>query len=299
MNPSQITDLGIVSTAADLAGGDEKVLAVLEHPLTNMFIDKMVRDLAGRRKLLDSFVKSVLLKVATEVVVKVLNGTTSVPDLSSEDWYEEMWGEIRVILNYFEFLDRQNPIVGEALMHTRGELMSHAYAVAKIAHRVGRIACLLKHGLDPAPLVPICDEADIKEDAHAVIIMGILREESLKQHTVISPDRIPSEEEVRTILLRFVGDAPYTERRKLVNEEGVYLWELEVKNPDGSAKEFLYSRKGVFVVGGKELRQNRTTIDVTYWDEDGDLVTGYGLLYLNAYGKWASALIMLKVSDDC
>lgn len=102
------------------------------------------------------------------------------------------------------------------------------------------------------------------------------------------PEQVPSEAEVRGLLMEFIGNAEWTERRKLEDTDGLYLLELVVKRHDGGTTEYQYQRKGRFP--GRERQEAKVTrIDSVTFDVDGFSVGGGPLLYLNEDGVWASS----------
>ncbi len=66
-----------------------------------------------------------------------------------------------------------------------------------------------------------------------------------------SQEYIPSETEVFLLLTKYLEGKAFTEKRKLSDGKGIYLWELGFTADDGDPAELTYARKGRFAVGGK------------------------------------------------
>ena len=83
------------------------------------------------------------------------------------------------------------------------------------------------------------------------------------------PDAITTEEEVRSIFEKLASGKAFTETRKLNDEAGIFLWDIEIPSEDGKTE---YSfRRGRMEVG--ELSGIR--IDVAYYDADGMPISGH------------------------
>ena len=94
----------------------------------------------------------------------------------------------------------------------------------------------------------------------------------------------PTEEKILQTFEHLLEGQEYTERRKLSDEKGVYLWELEVKVPDGTA-EFNYMREGTYPEGSASYNK----IYLTYFDDDGFPVGGREVaVYDNGNWKMSS-----------
>lgn len=78
-------------------------------------------------------------------------------------------------------------------------------------------------------------------------------------------ETIPTEESVQRMFEVLRGEHSYHERRKLPDDQGVYLWEVEFQIEGGTA-EFGYMRAGKHAVGGSATH---TKVYVYYFDEDG------------------------------
>lgn len=78
-------------------------------------------------------------------------------------------------------------------------------------------------------------------------------------------EHVPTQEEVGQMLDEIIGK-PFTQRRVQEDEQGLYLWEVEIpgENP-GETIEYSY-RRGTL---GKGSGGKVSTINVTYFDADG------------------------------
>ncbi len=81
---------------------------------------------------------------------------------------------------------------------------------------------------------------------------------------------VPTSEEVQAVFERLVGEKKYAETRKLEDEKGLYLWEIEIATEEGKT-EYLYMRKGRYQKGGEA---STTAIHVAFYDTDGMPVGG-------------------------
>ncbi len=87
-------------------------------------------------------------------------------------------------------------------------------------------------------------------------------------------ESIPTEAEIEELFNRLLDGREYTDRRKLEDEFGIYLWEIEtamseeekamLNEPEGT-KEYAYTRKGPHAAGNP----TETTIKSMYFDVDG------------------------------
>lgn len=59
-----------------------------------------------------------------------------------------------------------------------------------------------------------------------------------------NPEKFPSQEEVKTAFEKLIGEEDYTETRRLEDDKGLYLWEIETEN-----FEYSYMRKGKYPEG--------------------------------------------------
>lgn len=98
-------------------------------------------------------------------------------------------------------------------------------------------------------------------------------------------EHIPTAEEVLALFEKLVGEAKFIERRKLEDEQGLYLWEIEIAQEDGGTTEYSYIRKGNYrergLAGGSALE---TAIHIAYFD-DGMPISGHSVCKLTE-GKW-------------
>lgn len=97
-------------------------------------------------------------------------------------------------------------------------------------------------------------------------------------------ESIPTPEQVREIFDRLIGEGKYEDRRKLEDEQGLYLWEAVVleKDEDGCTSEYSYIRAGRYSEGGQS---SETAIHITYFDEEGIPIGGESVAkYKN--GEW-------------
>lgn len=87
----------------------------------------------------------------------------------------------------------------------------------------------------------------------------------------VSLEHIPTPEEVRTLFEKFIEGKEYTDRRKLEDEQGLYLWEIELPaDADGGHTEYSYVRKGDYKAQGKPGGSSAETVmNVTFFDNDG------------------------------
>jgi len=99
-------------------------------------------------------------------------------------------------------------------------------------------------------------------------------------------EHIPTAEEVVALLEKLAGEAKFGERRKLEDEQGLYLWEIEIAQEDGGTTEYSYIRKGNYkergLAGGSA---SETAIHVTYFDNEGMPISGHSMLKL-INDKW-------------
>lgn len=101
-----------------------------------------------------------------------------------------------------------------------------------------------------------------------------------------NPEHIPTAEEVLALFEKLVGEEKFSERRKLEDEQGLYLWEIEIAQEDGGTTEYSYARKGDYkargLAGGSA---SETAIHVTFFDSEGIPYNGYPVRKLRD-GKW-------------
>src|SRR3989344_5880199 len=60
--------------------------------------------------------------------------------------------------------------------------------------------------------------------------------ESLRNSLERGPDAIATEEEVEAIFEKLAGDKTFTETRKIGDETGLFLWDVEIQMEDGKAE---------------------------------------------------------------
>jgi hypothetical protein len=83
-------------------------------------------------------------------------------------------------------------------------------------------------------------------------------------------EHIPTPEEVHAVFRELAGEKEYKETRKLEDEKGVYVLEIEVPGDDeGQVIEYAYMRKGSY----GNMGITATEIHVTYY-EDGRPISG-------------------------
>ncbi|MEX0935214.1 MAG: hypothetical protein WDZ70_02730 [Candidatus Paceibacterota bacterium] len=82
-------------------------------------------------------------------------------------------------------------------------------------------------------------------------------------------EHIPTLEEVQSILEQILEGQEYEKIRKEEDQDGLDLWEVRVKTPEGIS-EFSYKRKGSY---DTENQERVDVIHVTFFDED-DMPTG-------------------------
>jgi len=104
------------------------------------------------------------------------------------------------------------------------------------------------------------------------------------------PEKIPTEAEIKEHFDRLLEGREYTDRRKLEDERGVYLWEVETAiteeeavaiSEEGGTKEYTYRRKGPHAGGNP----SDTNIDFAYFDGMGMPVGGGNVSKLKD-GEW-------------
>lgn len=98
-------------------------------------------------------------------------------------------------------------------------------------------------------------------------------------------ERLPTEGEIRSVIDSLLEGREFKEGRKLEDDEGVYLWEIETTDSQGDLVEYSYKRKGRQSKGGVSVD---TVINVTFHNKDGFPVSGYSAArYIN--GEWKIA----------
>jgi hypothetical protein len=90
-----------------------------------------------------------------------------------------------------------------------------------------------------------------------------------EQHEI--PEKFPSQEEIKSVFEVILQDANYKELRVLSNEQGVYLYEVEVALENGEKIEYNY-QKATYNYRDTSLppgAQFSASIHKTYYDVDG------------------------------
>ncbi len=106
----------------------------------------------------------------------------------------------------------------------------------------------------------------------------------LREETVVgeaTAEGLPTAEGIQETFDLLRREKSCRERRKVGDEQGVYLWELEFQIEGGTA-EFSYMRKGKHAVGGSALK---TKIYITFFDESGMPEGGHDVAEFKE-GKW-------------
>jgi hypothetical protein len=101
-------------------------------------------------------------------------------------------------------------------------------------------------------------------------------------------ERIPSPDEVLALFKREIGNTKFEERLKLEDEQGLYLWRIELsqKDGDGNTIEYEYERKGDYRVRGLPGGSPKeTAIHVSFFDGNGEPISGYAVCKL-IDGDW-------------
>ncbi|MFH2104634.1 MAG: hypothetical protein ABII72_00150 [Parcubacteria group bacterium] len=102
---------------------------------------------------------------------------------------------------------------------------------------------------------------------------------SMEAATEVS-ESIPTPEEVQSVFEQLVGGEEFTDRRKLEDEQGLYLWEIIVSREDGDV-EYSYARKGRH---GKE-QASATAIGAYFFNKGGIPISGTTAARYEE-GKW-------------
>lgn len=105
-----------------------------------------------------------------------------------------------------------------------------------------------------------------------------------------TPEHIPNLEEVCSLFEKILGELKFETRRKLEDEQGLYLWEIKITQEDGGSVEYSYIRKGDYkargLAGGSA---SETAVHVTYFNEDEIPISGQSVLKL-IDDKWIETL---------
>lgn len=100
----------------------------------------------------------------------------------------------------------------------------------------------------------------------------------------VDREHIPSVEEVVSIIKEIIGEKEYTETRRASDDKGLYFLEILIKDPNGNV-EYEYKRKGEFPQGSMGWKNFECTINVNFYDKDGEAVSGYNVADF-VDGKW-------------
>lgn len=76
-----------------------------------------------------------------------------------------------------------------------------------------------------------------------------------------------------------IGKTEFEEVRKLVDQQGLYLWDIKIPAEDGYV-EYSYMRAGRYPEG----QSSATAIHMTFYDSEGAPISGYSV------GKYADGL---------
>src|SRR3989344_6950975 len=83
-------------------------------------------------------------------------------------------------------------------------------------------------------------------------------------------EQLLTEESILSAFGQLIGETKFTERRKLSDEQGIYIWEIVIPDGDGT-KEFQFMRSGTYPNGATSVR---TEIYTNYYDKDGEIIPG-------------------------
>jgi len=108
------------------------------------------------------------------------------------------------------------------------------------------------------------------------------KDETRQKEVIESAEKIPTQEEIKTVFDQFAEGAEYKTRVKEEDEKGIYVWEIVIPIEDGGTVEYLYGRKGVY---GKR-RHLETTIESASFDETGFPDGGGGTVARYENGAW-------------
>jgi len=112
--------------------------------------------------------------------------------------------------------------------------------------------------------------------------------EERPQNRETGPETDPTPEEIQAVFEKLTETNEYTEIRKLVDERGVYLWEISVAMENGRV-EYEYDRIGPNP-RGKGLQ---TAVYAVYYGKDGALISGSSVAQL-INGIWNTNLTNLR-----
>ncbi len=96
-------------------------------------------------------------------------------------------------------------------------------------------------------------------------------------------EAIPSEEEILSILENLTEGKEFVELRKKEDKEGIYLWEIKLKETDseGGTTEYTYGRAGHY----PENKSSETAVHIAFFDKDGFPVGGHSVAKYRD-GEW-------------
>lgn len=93
-------------------------------------------------------------------------------------------------------------------------------------------------------------------------------------------EQIPTQENIREIFERLIGDKEYEEIRICEDDQGLYLWEIRVSEGYEEV-EYSYMRAGRY----KEGEASDTAIHIMFFDQEGVPVGGHSVAkYID--GEW-------------
>lgn len=95
-------------------------------------------------------------------------------------------------------------------------------------------------------------------------------------------EKISTPEEIKSVFDQLVEGKEYETRVKKEDENGIYAWEIVIPREDGGTIEYLYGRKGVY----EKQRQEKTTIELAFFDETGFPEGGGGTVARYENGAW-------------
>lgn len=111
-------------------------------------------------------------------------------------------------------------------------------------------------------------------------------DEGLKYKTEKNQEYIPTAEEVLSLFKELVGKNEFVEIKKLEDEQGLYLWEIEITREDGGITRYSYIRKGNYrekgLPGGSA---SVTAIHVAHFNNEGLPISGRSVCKL-IEGEW-------------
>jgi len=111
----------------------------------------------------------------------------------------------------------------------------------------------------------------IKKDKIITEAPEEVAEDSIKQKEEL--ESIPTSEDIKFVFEKLLEGKEYKTRRKLEDEQGLYLWEIEIPEEDGHT-EYLYMRKGRYEEGGQA---SDTAIHIAFFDKNDFPVSGYSV----------------------